>query len=88
MVLILAQAIGRLGNYFNQEVYGQVISPDSPFACFPFAVTIDGVFYQALFFYEFVLNVFGFIALSIIFLKRLLSTFITRILKKARLFLQ
>ena len=69
VVLLLAQAIGRWGNYFNQEVYGQVIAPDSPLACFPFAVNIDGVFYQALFFYEFVLNVFGFLILSIIFMK-------------------
>ena len=29
VVLILAQAIGRWGNYFNQEVYGQLINSES-----------------------------------------------------------
>lgn len=59
-VLLLAQAIGRWGNYFNGEVYGQVIEASSVFARFPFAVEIDGTFYQALFFYESCLDLFGF----------------------------
>jgi phosphatidylglycerol:prolipoprotein diacylglycerol transferase len=67
VVLILAQAIGRWGNYFNEEVYGQVIEASSWMARFPFAVKIDGVFYQALFFYEFVLNLIGFMILSAVF---------------------
>ena len=69
VVLILAQAIGRWGNFFNEEVYGQVIEAGTPFAFFPFAVKIDGVLYQALFFYEFLLNLFGFGILSIVFFK-------------------
>lgn len=68
VVLLLAMAIGRWGNYFNQEVFGQVIDPSSPFAKFPFAIEKDGVFYQALFFYESCLNLVGFIALTFIFL--------------------
>lgn len=68
VVLILAQAIGRWGNFFNGEVYGQVISSDSMFARFPFAVKIDGVFYQALFFYESVLDLIGFLILALMFL--------------------
>ena len=62
--LILGQALGRWGNYFNQEVYGvQVTNP--AWQLFPIAVYIQksdvtGWFY-ALFFYEFVWNlaVFG-----------------------------
>ena len=68
-VLILAQAIGRWGNYFNQELYGMVISSDSLFARFPFAVLVDGVYYQALFFYEFLANLIGFGFISLIFIK-------------------
>lgn len=69
VVLILAQAIGRWGNYFNEEVYGQVIEAGSAFAKFPFAVLIDGTYYQALFFYEFCLNLLVFIFLSDIYLR-------------------
>lgn len=68
VVLILAQAIGRWGNFFNGEVYGQEIASDSYFARFPFAVKIDGVFYQALFLYESVLDLIGFMILALIFL--------------------
>lgn len=68
-VLILAQAIGRWGNYFNEELYGMVIEPFSFFATFPFAVCIDGVYYQALFFYEFIANLIGFFMISSLFLK-------------------
>lgn len=59
-VLILAQAIGRWGNFFNGEVYGQTLSDNAIFNFFPFAVEIDGVKYQALFFYESVLDLLGF----------------------------
>lgn len=68
-VLLLAQAIGRWGNFFNGEVYGQVIESTSIWAKFPFAVEINGTYYQALFFYECVLNLIGFIFTSIVFFK-------------------
>lgn len=68
VVLILAQAIGRWGNYFNQEVYGQVVEAGSMFCFFPLVIEIDGVFYQALFFYEFFYNMLGFLLLSILYL--------------------
>jgi phosphatidylglycerol:prolipoprotein diacylglycerol transferase len=68
VVLILSQAIGRWGNYFNNEVYGQVVEAGTFFAKFPFAVEIDGVYYQALFFYESVLNLVGFLILSLMYL--------------------
>lgn len=67
-VLLLAQAIGRWGNYFNTEVYGQVVDSASWMARFPFAIEIDGVFYQALFFYEFCANLVGFLLCATIFL--------------------
>ena len=68
VVLILAQAIGRWGNYFNEEVYGQVVEAGSFFAKFPFAVLIDGTYYQALFFYEFCANIVIFVLLSYVHL--------------------
>ncbi len=68
VVLLLAMAIGRWGNFFNGEVFGQVIEADSVFARFPFAIEKDGIFYQALFFYESCANVVGFIILSNIFM--------------------
>ncbi len=79
VVLILAQAIGRWGNFFNSEVYGQVISDGSAFAKFPFAVEIDGIYYQALFFYESVLNLIGFGILSILFLKTKTNGYVTSV---------
>lgn len=38
----LAQAIGRWGNYFNQEAYGPALPDHSPLAFFPLAVQIPG----------------------------------------------
>lgn len=68
VVLILAQAIGRWGNFVNQEVYGQVVTNPS-LQFFPFAVKIGETYFEALFFYEFVLNLIGFAGLSVLFLK-------------------
>ena len=67
-VLILAQGIGRWGNFFNGEIYGQEIT-NTAFQFFPFAVNIDGVYYEALFFYEFILDIIGFIVLFFIYKK-------------------
>lgn len=54
--LILGQAIGRWGNFFNQEVYGaEVLNPAGQW--FPFAVLLNnGEWHYALFFYEFLIN--------------------------------
>ena len=68
VVLLLAQATGRWGNFFNGEVYGQVIESGSSFARFPYAVLVDGVYYQALFLYESFLNLIGFFFLTIAFI--------------------
>jgi len=68
VVLILAQGIGRWGNFFNSEIYGQLVTnPNLQF--FPFAVEINGSFYEALFFYEFLLDIIGFVILFIAYKK-------------------
>ena len=51
--LILGQAIGRWGNYFNQEAYG--VPTDLPWALY-----IDGAYRHPIFFYEFVWNLLVF----------------------------
>ncbi|MEG2208876.1 MAG: prolipoprotein diacylglyceryl transferase [Clostridia bacterium] len=64
--LLLAQAIGRWGNYFNMEAYGPQIT-NAAFQFFPFGVLIpngDGyVWHMATFFYESLWNFCSFIAL-------------------------
>lgn len=64
--LLLAQAIGRWGNYFNMEAYGPVIE-NPAFQFFPLGVQIpvQGGYewHMATFFYESMWNLFGFIAL-------------------------
>ncbi|KXZ39541.1 phosphatidylglycerol:prolipoprotein diacylglycerol transferase [Alkalithermobacter thermoalcaliphilus JW-YL-7 = DSM 7308] len=54
--IILGQAIGRWGNFFNQEAYGRPTD-------LPWAITIDGVKVHPTFFYEFVWNICVFIFL-------------------------
>ena len=68
VVLILAQAIGRWGNYLNEEVYGKVITSSS-WQFFPFGVQVGETWHYALFFYEFVLNLLGFGSLLFLLLK-------------------
>lgn len=65
--LILAQAIGRWGNFFNQEAYGGLIT-NPKLQWFPFAVYIDNqaAWYQATFFYESFFNLIGFALLFIL----------------------
>jgi len=64
--LILAQAVGRWGNFTSQEVYGWRV--DSGF--FPFVVNINGSMHLAIFFYDFVLNLIGFGVLYWFFTKK------------------
>ncbi len=68
--LVIAQAIGRWGNFANQEVYGTVVNnPDLQW--FPFAVYIDRLqeWHYATFFYESMICVLIFVVLMIIFRK-------------------
>ncbi len=67
-VLILAQAIGRWGNFVNQEVYGKEIV-NKAFQWFPVAVKVNDVYYMATFFYESILNLAGFMLLVYLFRK-------------------
>lgn len=64
-VVLLSQALGRWGNFCNQELYGQLITNPSA-QWFPLAVYIaeEQAFFQATFFYEFILNIIGFLVLS------------------------
>ncbi len=66
-IMLLAQGIGRWGNFFNQEIYGQLVTnPDLQW--FPYAVYIkaQGGFYQAVFFYESMANLCCFVAIAIL----------------------
>lgn len=62
--LLLGQAIGRWGNFFNQEAYGNLITNEN-LQWFPFAVWIEDkrAWYQATFFYESLWNFIGVIIL-------------------------
>lgn len=57
--LPLAQAIGRWGNYFNQEAYGAPIT-DPAWQFFPAGVLVNGQWYMATFFYESMWNLLVF----------------------------
>ena len=62
--VILGQCLGRWGNFFNQEAYGNLITnPD--FQWFPFGVFIEeeNAWFQATFFYESLWNFVGFFLL-------------------------
>lgn len=60
-VVLLGQGIGRWGNFFNQEAYGNFVT-DPALQHFPYAVYIDAqsAWHQATFFYESVWDILGF----------------------------
>ena len=64
--VLLAQALGRWGNYFNMEAYGEAVT-NPAWQFFPFAVQIPGAeggtWHLATFFYESVWNFVSFILL-------------------------
>ncbi len=63
--LLLAQALGRLGNYFNHELFG--LPTDLPWglqiessnAAYPSGLPTSGVYFHPTFLYEMIWNVFG-----------------------------
>lgn len=60
ILIILGQAIGRWGNFANDEAHGALVENPS-WQWFPYAYTRDGVhWYQATFFYESFCNLIGF----------------------------
>jgi len=56
---VLAQAIGRWGNYFNQEAYGYAVDPKK----IPWAMFIDGAYRHPTFLYESIWNFMVFLFL-------------------------
>ncbi len=72
--LILGQAIGRWGNFFNQEAYGNLVTNPS-LQFFPYAVFIEdrNAWFQATFFYESLWNLIGTIILLLTFYKTSLN---------------
>ena len=60
--VLLGQAIGRWGNFFNQEAHGRIVQ-NAAWQFFPAAVNISGEWYYATFFYESVWNFLGFLFL-------------------------
>lgn len=74
--ILIAQAIGRWGNFFNQEVYGQCVQPSSLWFVPTFVINNMGVpscqqglVAQPLFLYESILTLGGFLILSIVLRK-------------------
>lgn len=67
--VILAQAIGRWGNFFNMEVYGRPVSKEF-ISHFPEFIQkgmyIGGSYYHPTFLYEFLWNIFVFIILMVL----------------------
>ena len=68
--LILGQALGRWGNFFNQEAYGNIIT-NPKWQWFPMGVWIENenAWFQATFFYESLWNIIGFVILMITYYK-------------------
>lgn len=68
--LILGQAIGRWGNFFNQEAYGYEVT-NKALQWFPYAVYIENnsAWHMATFFYESILNLCIFFFLMIMIRK-------------------
>lgn len=69
--LILAQAIGRWGNFFNSEAHGGIVSKDylSSIGVPDFIINgmhINGKYYHPTFFYESFFDLIGFIILILI----------------------
>lgn len=67
--LMIAQSIGRWGNFVNQEAYGNLVTNPN-WQWFPFAVKLDnGTWHQATFFYESAWNLIGACILIYLFLR-------------------
>ena len=74
--ILIAQAIGRWGNFFNQEVYGDYVAA-SKLNFLPTFITrnlfvptcLDGELVQPLFLYESILTTIGFILITIVIRK-------------------
>ena len=61
-VLILGQAIGRWGNFINEEAFGYTVT-NPAWQFFPVAVLVGGEWHLATFFYESMWDLMGFLVL-------------------------
>ncbi len=80
--LIIGQAIGRWGNFFNQEAYGSATTLEFLNKIIPFdfiveGMNIDGIYYHPTFLYESLWCLLGFIIL--LFVRRMKYTQIGQI---------
>lgn len=70
--IILAQALGRWGNFFNQEAHGDVVSYEF-IKHFPIFIqngmNVNGIYYNPTFLYESIWNIIVFIILMIMLRK-------------------
>lgn len=70
--LLLAQAVGRWGNFINQEAYGRVVN-EKFYDLYPSFIKermyIDGAFREPTFLYESVANIFGFLLIRFVYKK-------------------
>lgn len=70
--MLLAQAIGRWGNFVNQEAYGQVVT-EAYYKYFPSFIKngmyIDGAYRQPTFLWESTLDLIGFLLLRYVYRK-------------------
>lgn len=69
--IIIAQAIGRWGNFFNQEAHGIVTTKEALRDLFipNFVIegmNINGIYYYPTFYFEFLWNLLGFVVLLIL----------------------
>ena len=76
--IILAQSIGRWGNYFNQEAYGSIVTKSflKSLHIPNFIIEnmkIEGAYHHPCFLYESILCLIGFIILEVLFHKKLKS---------------
>ena len=70
--LLLGQAIGRWGNFINQEAYGPIVEKENLSFLPEFiqeGMYIHGNYHMPMFFYEFVGNMVGWILIKIVFTK-------------------
>lgn len=64
--MVLAQSIGRWGNYVNAELYGPVIEAGSRWSWIPLQVFAEGAYHHPTFLYESVWDLLGFFLLLIL----------------------
>ena len=70
--VLLAQAIGRWGNFVNQECHGQEVAEsfyDGPLFFLKEGMHINGHYYEPMFFYESMANLLGFFLIGVILRK-------------------